>query len=573
MCFFTSVHKSKAQLRYKVLFLGNSYTYVNDLPQLVHDVALSAGDTLDFDSHTVGAYQLIDHSSDAVSQGKIMAGGWDYVVLQGQSQEPIMANNDFTTGAYNLYSLIKQYDTCAVVMPYMTWGRKNGDAANCPSWPLMCTYLSMDTTLRNRYLTLTKSTNGEVAPVSVVWNYLRQNHPGIELYQPDESHPSAAGSYAAACCFYAMLFKKDPTLISFNFGLSASDAATIRNAAKIKVFNNLSAWDFKKLPTSNFTYQIGAGVNEVDFDAISMGVGQYYFWDFGDGGTSSAHSPTHSYAANGIYTVSLTTRNCDLQGLHTSFTDTVIQFCGHTPTVFTTHPWLCVHDTLWTQPADSYQWLSYGLPIPETGQFIADQSQYGPSGFSVISTVNGCSELSQPLTMNVESSGYYFDLIGDPCTGDTVAFAVLHINGFLSGSESIRWFRNDTLLPSATNEDTLLITAGGKYQCKVIDPASHCPSDTTSYTIEYNCGGLAVAGPVREASWSVFPNPASSAITVRFAKPPMDETIQIYTTIGRLAKELKASSTQEIDISILPPGLYFIRMKKGEGEVLRFVKR
>src|SRR6185436_6018253 len=191
-------YELKAQLSFKVLFLGNSYTSVNNLPQLIYDIALSAGDTLVFDSYAPGGYQLIDHSSDAVSQSKIMAGGWDYVVMQGQSQEPIMANNQFTIGAGALYQLVKQYNACAVTMPYMTWGRKNGDAANCPNFPEMCTYESMDSTLRECYLNLTANINGEVSPVSVVWHYLRQNYPGIELYQPDESHPSAEGSYAAA---------------------------------------------------------------------------------------------------------------------------------------------------------------------------------------------------------------------------------------------------------------------------------------------------------------------------------------------------------------------------------------
>src|SRR5687768_13694632 len=89
LCYCISGYELKAQLSHNVLFLGNSYTGVNNLPQLVHDVALSAGDTLAFDSYTPGGYQLVDHSIDVTSQNKIMTGGWDYVVIQGQSQEPI----------------------------------------------------------------------------------------------------------------------------------------------------------------------------------------------------------------------------------------------------------------------------------------------------------------------------------------------------------------------------------------------------------------------------------------------------------------------------------------------------
>lgn len=541
------------------------------MPQLIHDVALSAGDTLVFDTYAPGGYQLIDHSGDVTSQSKIMTGGWDYVVMQGQSQEPIVANSQFTFGAGALYSLIKQYNTCAVTMPYMTWGRKNGDASNCPNFPEMCTYKSMDSTLRVKYLQLASSHHSELAPVSVVWNYLRQNYPGIELYQADESHPSAEGSYAAACCFYATLFKKDPALITFNFGLNASDASIIRNAAKTQVFDSLQLWDFKKPPIADIRYQIGAGMNEVNFQAMNWGGNQTYFWDFGDGDTSSAQVVTHSYLTNGTDTVTLTTTNCDLQGLHTSFADTVIQFCSHTPTVYTSHAWVCYADTIWTQPANSYQWFAYGLPIPETNQYLTNYSQYGNSGFSVISTLNGCSELSQAYTDSPQWSGYYFDATGNPCVGDTVAFAVLHINGFLSGSENILWFKNDTLLPLITNEDTLLITTSGKYECKVIDPNSNCPLDTTAYAIVYNCGVVGVEERGRELFWTVFPNPASETITIKFTKPGQ-ETIQIFSAVGHLIRSITVSATTKINISDLPGGLYFIRLKNNQCPPLKFIK-
>ena len=571
--FCISGYELKAQLSYRVLFLGNSYTGVNNMPQIVHDVALSAGDTLVFDSYTPGGYQLIDHSVDMISQTKIMTGNWDYVVIQGQSQEPITAYNQFSSGGAALYSLIKQYNPCAVTMPYMTWGRKNGDASNCAAFPLMCTYQGMDTTIRFRYVTLTTSLNGEVSPVSVVWNYLRKNYPTINLYQVDESHPSAEGSYAAACCFYASLFKKDPTFITFDFGLNATDASVIRNAVKTQVFDSLSVWDFKKPPIADFSYQVDSGINKVIFNPINHGVRQKYFWDFGDGDSTSIQNPTHSYLSNGTYTVSLTTTTCDLQGLHTSFTDTIIQFCSNTPTIYTSHPWLCNYDTLWTQAADTYQWFAYGVTLPETNQFLPNYSHYNITGFSVISTLNGCSELSEVYTETPEWSGYYFDALGDPCLGDTVAFAVLHINGFLSGSENILWFRNDTLLSLMTNEDTLYIATSGKYECKIINPTSNCSLDTTSYILEYYCNVVGIEERDRELFWTVFPNPALETITIQFAKTPKLETIQIYNIIGRLIRSLSTSSaTTELNIADLSKGLYYIRLKKNRQPALKFIK-
>jgi len=565
--------KLKAQLSFKVLFLGNSYTYVNNLPQLVHDVALSAGDTLVFDSYAQGGYQLIDHCIDPTSQNKIMAGGWDYVVIQGQSQEPIIYTGSFNSGGNGLHNLVKQYNPCAVTMPYMTWGRKNGDASNCINFPVMCTYEGMDTTLRNRYLNLTSALNGEVSPVSVVWNNIRQNYPNLELYQPDESHPSLAGSYAAACCFYAAIFKKDPTLITFNPGLDTTDASVIRSAAKTAVFNNLQAWDFKKLPVSDFGYQAGSVANEIIFYAQSHGVWQTYLWDFGDGDTSSLQSPAHTYLADGTYTVTLTTSTCNLQGPNTAFSDTVIQLCSHTPTIYTSNPWMCRYDTLWTQAADAYQWFNYGNPLPETNQYLANYIQYNISGFEVLSTVNGCAELSSIFTDSAPWSGYYFDAMGDPCAGDTVHFAVLHINGFLSGAENILWYKNDTLLPLMTNEDTLLITSSGKYECKVVDPNAVCYLDSTSYGITYNCGVTGMVEYDQEILQLVFPNPASELISIRFSKYPIHEPLQIYNAMGSLVRSIMPSAaTMQLHVADLARGIYYIRLKNSGQAPLKFIK-
>ncbi len=579
-----AVVNTTAQTTRSVLFLGNSYTASNNLPQLIQNAAISTGDTLIYDSHTPGGYTLADHSANATSQAKIETGGWDYVVMQGQSQEPVVQSSVFYGGGIELNGMISEFNPCAVPMLYMTWGRKNGDATTCPFFPEMCTYESMDDALKERYLNLAGYIDAEVSPVSVVWRNLRNNHPDIELYTGDESHPSAAGSYAAACSFYAAIFKKDPMLITFDFSLNATDAAIIRNVAKTEVFDALELWDYKQLPQSDFQYSIGSGNNEVVFSQTNFGIVQTFFWDFGDGNTSDVPSPTHSYGSNGTYTVTLTTSNCDLDGFHTSTTDTIIQFCEHTPTIFSTNPWLCENDTLWTQSADAYQWFSGEVEIPQTGPYLANYQQYNTSGFSVLVTVDGCSELSQVFSANPEWSGYYFDsaMGGDPCVGDTALFTVHHIDGFLSGSEMIRWYKNDTLLPLMNDEDTLFITIGGVYECFVVNPDSDCPTDTTSATTEFDCGIVSLTESSTEEWLRLYPNPASESISVEYigarstrlarACSACEAVIQMYTVTGHLVKEFPLTGKTTIGISDLPRGLYFLRLKNKPGVVERFVK-
>lgn len=563
---------ASSQTTRSVLFLGNSYTGVNNLPQLVKDAALSAGDTLIFDKNTPGGYTLQGHSTNATSQDKIMAGGWDYVVLQGQSQESVVQTSVFNQGGIALDAMIEASNPCAVTMLYMTWGRENGDASTCDFFPEMCTYESMDDAIKENYLELAELLDSEVSPVSVVWRNLRENHPEIELYSGDGSHPSAAGSYAAACCFYSVIFKKDPTSISYNFSLDEDDAATIRNAAKIEVYDSLETWDYKQLPQSDFEYSIGAGVNEVYFNPLNWDIAQNYFWDFGDGETSDLPNPTHFYASFGTYTVSLTTSNCDLDGFYESTSDTTVQFCNHTPTITYSEP-LCLVDTLWTQPADAYQWYSFGEPIPETNQYLANYTQYPGSTFSVSTTIDGCSETSAQFYADPEWLGYYFDsaMGGDPCEGDTALFTVHHYDGFLSGDELIRWYQDDVLLMSMNDEDTLFITDGGEYTVHIVNPESECPSDSTSFTVEFDCGSVGIE--TQQEEWvKVFPNPASEFITIEFPEGIKYDEILIYNATGLLMKSLRTTSPARIDVGDLLAGLYFIQLRNHPEAVLRFVK-
>ena len=177
-----------------VLFLGNSYTQVNNLPQLTSDVAFSAGKTLNFESNTPGGYTLMGHFTNSVSLNKIMQANWDFVVLQEQSQRPSLpieqVEVDVFPYAVSLDSMVRKYNPCGETMFYMTWGRKNGDASNCSWWPPVCTYSGMDSLLSMRYMMMGNDNSASVSPVGALWNYIRLHYPEIELYSSDESHPS-----------------------------------------------------------------------------------------------------------------------------------------------------------------------------------------------------------------------------------------------------------------------------------------------------------------------------------------------------------------------------------------------
>ena len=75
LLFFTSRIAAQSQLK-KVLFLGNSYTSVNNLPQMVADISASTGNTLIYDVNAPGGYYLGQHLTNPVSLSKIQIGTW-----------------------------------------------------------------------------------------------------------------------------------------------------------------------------------------------------------------------------------------------------------------------------------------------------------------------------------------------------------------------------------------------------------------------------------------------------------------------------------------------------------------
>lgn len=301
-------------LKRKVLFIGNSYTATNMLPLLTKDCALSAGDTLETDWNAPGGYTFELHSSDLTTNSKIAIGNWNYVVLQEQSQRPAFSDMEVATDVFpyakKLDSLVHDKNKCGRSVFFQTWGYRDGDASNCPVFPPICTYTGMDSMLELRYRQMATDNKALLSPVGLVFREIRASFPSINLYEPDLSHPSPAGSYAAAVTFYTILFGKNPNLITFNYTIPPPEANQIRQIVFLNVYSSLvkfgvGAYD----PDANFTYAT-SGVNKMDFNSSTSKNAINYNWNFGDGGTSTIANPTHTYATPGTYTVRLIVDDC-----------------------------------------------------------------------------------------------------------------------------------------------------------------------------------------------------------------------------------------------------------------------
>lgn len=296
----------------KVFFIGNSYTATENIPDLIEKIAKDSGDQLIYEAHTPGGATLKQHSENTYVKNTIDIGDWNYVVLQEQSQLPSFptpdVNNLVAPYAATLSKQIKNSNPCTEVTFYMTWGRKYGDAGNCPTWPPVCTYLGMDDLISNTYKNLANNNKGIISPVGAVWRYLINNYPAYDLYSSDESHPSQFGAMASAYTFYTVFFKRDPYASTFANSLPAPALAAIQEAVKTVVYNNMKAWNLlNQMPIADFDYNAtDETISFLDFSTNA----DTYEWNFGDGTTDNTATPVHTYTKKGTYTVTLTITKC-----------------------------------------------------------------------------------------------------------------------------------------------------------------------------------------------------------------------------------------------------------------------
>lgn len=303
---------SIAQTTKKVAFLGNSYTYYNDLPSLIDSLANNQNNDLIHGQNTPGGYTFNGHSTNAASLALLTSNTWDYVVLQEQSQLPAFPYSQVITDCYpyaeTLCDSIRSANECAIPLFFNTWGREIGD----PQWDSIDTYIEMNDRLFNGYTYMATANSGKVSPVGFafreVFNDLNAIVTHGMLYSPDGSHPSLLGSYLAACVFNNVIFNTNSLGINYlPTGVTIGQAAYLQQVAD-NVLNASSnpIFDFTS-PIADFTST--KNLNQVTFSNSSLHAFEYE-WDFGDNTTSTLENPIHTYAANGTYTVKLTALYC-----------------------------------------------------------------------------------------------------------------------------------------------------------------------------------------------------------------------------------------------------------------------
>ncbi|MBL7952842.1 MAG: hypothetical protein JNM62_14125 [Flavobacteriales bacterium] len=286
-----------------VLFIGNSYIYSNDLPNMLRQVALSLEAEVTVASSAPGGYQLAQHATYAPTLTAIASQPWDFVVLQEQSQLGALPFEvtDTEIGAIQLVAAIEANNECTYPVFYMTWGRENGDALNCPGFPYMCTYAGMQQGLYDNYLALATDNDGFAAPVGEAWKSVREDHPTMDLYVDDGSHPTLAGTYLAACVLYCTLFNETCVGATYRGGLDLTTATILQTVASSTVLGATATWNMD-VPNGTDAYFTGSSSNgPADITYYHTGQGTH-LWTCSNGQTNTQANATFTFTDAGTYT-------------------------------------------------------------------------------------------------------------------------------------------------------------------------------------------------------------------------------------------------------------------------------
>jgi hypothetical protein len=178
----------------RVLFLGSSLTYANDMPFIVQALARSIGKSVDVAVVARGGANLEDQWNHGEALRKLKAERWSFVVLQqGPSTVPENRENmrDYTR---RFAEPIRKAGARPAL--YMVW----------PS----ADRLAYFDEVRTSYTLAAEDVGGMLLPAGEAWRAVWRRDPQVDLLKRDGVHPTLTGSFTVALSIFGMLLSRSP---------------------------------------------------------------------------------------------------------------------------------------------------------------------------------------------------------------------------------------------------------------------------------------------------------------------------------------------------------------------------
>lgn len=285
------------------LFIGNSYTHMNNMPGIFDKIAKAKGRKVHVEKNTQSGASFQVHTERLDLYESIKSKQWDFIVLQGYSRELSYSISHIDSVSVpfinQLIDTIKRYHPCVNLVFYNTWGYKNGFIER----EEIDSYEKMQDSIIKGYKYLSDSLVIPIVPVGMVWRNVVNSNPKLNLYKEDNEHPNKVGSYLAACTFYSAFYQDSPegvitsTISSENAKIVQRESFkyVITHFDNLKLNNNRSSLSYYR--TSDVKYIVECKSNYPEALCV--------MWEFGDGEISSSNNPIHNYKKPGKYKVKL----------------------------------------------------------------------------------------------------------------------------------------------------------------------------------------------------------------------------------------------------------------------------
>jgi hypothetical protein len=210
------VEVASAPSKFNVLFIGNSFTARNDLPGMVAAMASAAGTRMEHRLISVGGASLRTHWNKTEAAAAIRDGRYDHVVLQEQSTLPVKNADRMRENVRLFDGEIKAAGATTVL--YLTWARRHAPETQRQ--------------ITDAYESIGRELGVTVVPAGVAWEQVLAKHDRPVLHDKDDSHPTVAGTYLAACTFFATLLGQSPVGVGEGVeGLTAAEVKLLQRAA------------------------------------------------------------------------------------------------------------------------------------------------------------------------------------------------------------------------------------------------------------------------------------------------------------------------------------------------------
>jgi hypothetical protein len=138
-------------------------------------------------------------------------------------------------GHLKIMDSVKANNSCAKIILFAGWGLKNGMPPNGGN-----TGLETIKRILTNYKVMNKTMKETVAPIGVAWTKCINYLPLIDLWSPDEAHPSYAGSYLTASVIFSSIFNQMSKTINYDGSLTPATAYNLRAFSDTSVFNSLN---------------------------------------------------------------------------------------------------------------------------------------------------------------------------------------------------------------------------------------------------------------------------------------------------------------------------------------------